>query len=159
MGCSRHAPGKCWPVCSSLQVPATGRSLVAQQPAPDDHALTRVQCRLLSGELDPLLWSATVASSPFRAVSPMKLQVEFSGLEPLILCLQRRFEGVGQQSLCWPGQVSLFSGYRSMSVVSAPFWHAAGTANFVPTNPIDHRNGVKPILTVRPSAWEVEVLD
>ena len=40
--------------------------------------------------------------------------------------LRRSFQAGGQLLLSWWGPVSSSSGYRPMSVVSAPFWHTAG---------------------------------
>jgi hypothetical protein len=53
-----------------------------------------------------------------------------SGFEPLTVRLQGRFTYCGQllRSRCEP--VSSSPDYRSMSVVSAPFWHAAGTTSW-----------------------------
>lgn len=47
--------------------------------------------------------------------------------EPATGCLEGRFTTGGLLQLSWSGPVCLSSGYGSMSPVSAPFWHAAGT--------------------------------
>jgi hypothetical protein len=46
--------------------------------------------------------------------------------DPATCCLQRRFARVSQLPLSWWEPVSASSGYRLVSVVSAPFCHAAG---------------------------------
>ena len=55
------------------------------------------------------------------------VDVKLRGLEPLTLCLQRRFDHVSQLLDRCSGPVFSPSSCRSTAVVFAPIWHANGT--------------------------------
>jgi len=66
----------------------------------------------------------------FRLLTVCALQGDLepvSGFEPLTVRLQGRFRCCGQLSFCCSRSVGSPSGERSMSLISARFWHATGT--------------------------------
>ena len=52
-----------------------------------------------------------------------------AGFEPATRCLEGRFRQGVNLLLSWREPVCSSSGYSSVSPVSAPFWHAAGTGH------------------------------